>query len=289
MPLTRKRFLGLAGRGALGAAAYTTFGFLDRAEASSDCPAGTRTSTKRFLYRGSAVGFGGRITDPPLGVIPAQAATTLPPDGGNAEARVDGYGFHGIVYVNSAYSLVRGNPDLKGCRPVFRTVATATVNGLDVDGVVRADTIVASLESEQPEAGGELDMLPVGYFANLRIRGFAIDLRPHADLLKMRKKSEIDAYREKNREGIYVTALGGSQYVCSIFDDASVAAAIKGIPGVTALPGGRIHVDDFGDIAFGEFFVSADARRLTMMRIELASPPTGTMDFASVEGDGSPS
>jgi len=172
------------------------------------------------------------------------------------------------------------------------------VNGLDVDGVVRADTIVASLESEQPEEGAELEMLPVGYFANLRIRGYAIDPRPHGDLLKASRKSEIDRCLDHlfdpndsyNVQG-KATPIGRSRpkYLCSIFDDASIATAVNGIiPGARAFPGGRIHVDDLGDVYLGEFFVTGEARRLTMLRIELASPPTGTMDFASVEGDGSP-
>lgn len=345
MPLTRKRFLGLAGRGALGAAAYTTFGFFERTEAGEAVAgkpcAGMEVSKKRFLYRGNAVGIGGRIIDPPLGEIPAQAATSLPPDGGNAEARVEGYGFHGIVYVNSAFSVIRGNPDLKTvlgrCDKVFRTVTTATVNGLDVDGVVRADSIVASLESEQPEDETSLKMLTVGYFTNLRIKGYSVNPQPHSHLLTAAKKSEIDSCLDhlydpydpvneydpfdprfdqanpKRESPPKPTSIGYSKtrsprrgsYVCSIFDDQSIAndvAKIPGSAGVKALPGGHIRVRDFGDIYLGEFIVEGgekdddkkpdeyvpESRRLTMLRIVLASPPTGNLNFASVEGDGRP-
>jgi hypothetical protein len=306
MPLTRKRFLDLAGRGALGAAAYSTLGFLGRAEAggalNESCPPGTRPSDKRFIYRGSAVCVGGRITDPPHGEIPAQAATTLPPDGGYAEGLARDFNFHGIVAFTSARGLVRGNPDLKMCRPVFRTVATATVYGLDVDGVVTADTVVASLESEQPEDGVKLDMRPVSSFANLRLRGHQIALEPDPDLIALGTYPEICEYlRRPRRPHAPMPGHSESRYSYSIFDDDSIAAAVNAIEvgkgtnrRVTTRSadhtlGGHIHVDDFGDIYLGELFVDPEFRRLTTLRIVLGSPPSGVVDLASVEGDGRPS
>jgi len=327
MPLTRKRFLGLAGRGALGAAAYTTFGCFDRSDAGAPpdgkaCPPGTKVSELPFNYRGKAVGVRGEITDPLPGKSPDQkpekisdqAVVTLDQKGGHGEARVVDFRVQGIAYVNEAHSLVTGNPDLRidprdptQCQRVFRTVVTATVSGLEVDGVVRADTIVANLESEQPETKDiELEMLPVGYFANLRIRGYLVDLRYPADYLETlrtkRKKSEIDrgigdeVRKIESEMGAedgsvcgkhaYPRGLGEKEYVCSIFSDRSIRAAVKGIPGVSACRGGRIHVDNLGDIYLGQFSVEADLRKLTMLRVELASPPTGRLEFASVEGDG---
>jgi hypothetical protein len=190
---------------------------------------------------------------------------------------------------------------------VYRTVVTATVRGVDVDGVVRADSIVASLESEQPEEGDrELDMKPVGYFTNLRIRNYPIVLNP-ADhlktLLDSGKKSEIDkklsaevkvveseAAREPYTCGHEYPALGGSSYVCSIFSDKAIRAAVRGIPGVTACKGGRIHVDDLGDVYLGRLVVTQtkdeELRELTMLRVVLNSPPKGEADICGVVGDG---
>jgi hypothetical protein len=319
MSLTRKRFLGLAGRGALGAAAYSTFGFLDRCESATTGPCATKKpqATKRFLYRGSAVGVGGRISDPPLGEIPSQAATTLPIDGGTAEARVQGYGFHGIVSIDSAHSVIRGNPDLKtmgiDCADVFRTVTTSTVNGLDIDGVVRADSMAAVLESEQPDGGGQLNMVPVGYFNNLRIRGFKIEPKLHTHLLEFPTMDEVwkncyghlydpgrndyDPYDSSQREPPKPVpaertrlSSGGYQVACSIFEDDDLAAQIKPLNkyGIWYSHGGKIWIRDFGKLYLGEFFINADARRLTLLRVELNSPPSGEIAFASVEGDGRP-
>jgi hypothetical protein len=85
---------------------------------------------------------------------------------------------------------------------------------------------------------------------------------------------------------------------CSIFDDASIGAAVdllgkareKEHPGVERRPGGVIHVDDLGDIYLGQLSFERDPegeyRRLTMLRVVLGSPPSGDMSFGSVEGDG---
>jgi hypothetical protein len=330
MPLTRKRFLGLAGRGALGAAAYSTFGFLDRAEAGSGadgtpCPPEAKPPHLPFKYNGKAVGVRGMITDPPHGTIPPQAVVELDKAGGHKKAvMADGFDFKGILYVNDAYSLVTGNPDLKDCKPVFRTVVTSVVNGVDVDGVVRATSIVASLESQQPEKrvtdtdfckknpkNCPLEMLAVGYFDNLTIRGYPVKLGP-ADYLKSVRLATRDEFASgiatevkqinelMSKEGTkddhsrlghaYPEGLCGSEKnPCSIFSDISIKKAVAGIPGVTACTGGRIHVADLGDVILGRLVVEEDSRHLTMLRIEFNSPPSGWADMADVVGDGSPS
>jgi hypothetical protein len=243
----------------------------------------------------------------------------LEPGGGHAEKRLPEVKFPGIVYVSEATGLVTGNADYKkvsrtatgavakSCIGVYRTVVTATVRGVDVDGVVRADAIVASLESNQPELGDrELDMRPVGCFTNLRIGHYPIVLNPADHLKALRdfgKKSEIDAKLDAEVKGIeketarepytcghaYPT-LGGSRYVCSIFSDKAIRAAVKDIPGVTACKGGRLHVDDLGDVYLGRLVITRtgeeELRELTMLRVELNSPPEGEADICGVVGDG---
>jgi hypothetical protein len=329
MPLTRKRFLGIAGRGALGTAAYVVLGCPDgsaNGPAEDDCP---DLPSKPFKYKGSAFAMRGKIDMPLPGRDQAPPAkfdfplVELKPDGGHDEKRLAEVKFPGIVYISEATGLVTGNVDFKkapraatgaaagasakSCIGVYRTVVTATVRSVDVDGVLRADAIVASLESNQPELGDrELDMRPVGYFTNLRIKHHPIVLHP-ADHLKalqdFGKKSEIDKKldaevkeieKETAREpytcGHAYPTLGGSSYVCSIFSDKAIRAAVKGIPGVTACKAGRIHVDDLGDVYLGRLVVTQtkdeELRELTMLRVVLNSPPKGEADICGVVGDG---
>lgn len=335
MPLTRKRFLGFAGRGAIGAATYSTFGFLDRMVAASGSAGEpcTPPPTGKFAYKGRAVAVSGHIKE--YGKVSEQAVAVLDAEnGGHHEARVEGFAFHGVAFVDSAYSLVTGNPDCRtdpaspASKPVFRTTVSSTVTGLDVDAVVRADMIVANLESQQPPVpGGELDMLPIGYFTNLRIRNHRIDLHPPglrreglsgeaareaergdylATLMTIGTWSKIDkplqaevaeharpdpstanARRCQVAEHGY-PQLGGASYQASIFSDRSILRAVKDVPGVTACRGGLIHVADLGDIYLGTYVVEKDLRTLTMLRVVLKSPPSGEMSFASVQGDGRP-
>jgi hypothetical protein len=251
------------------------------------------TEESGFIYRASGVGVGGRITDPPHGDIPAQASAALPPDGGRAEARVSGYNFEGILDVAAAYTVITGNPGLKDGQPIHRTVTTTTVEGLNVRGVVTANTVVAQLISEQPAGSGDLRMRPVGHFTNLRIKGVQLDPKPHQGLLSSELKSEIDRflkdlYDPYRAESLASRTEPSPQYLCSLFDDNSIKDPLKGVPGVEVSAGGTIHVKDFGTIYVGQFLVEAKSRRLTMLRIVLGSPPSGPLNFCSVEGNGSP-
>jgi hypothetical protein len=182
---------------------------------------------------------------------------------------------------------------------------------------------VANLESQQPgmsvaehpKVPFALDMRAMGYFVNLRIRDYRVgDLGPD-DYLKCvakGKKAEIDQeivneVKEIERrmtrdvkEGdnvcrlghVYPEGLGGSRYYCSIFRDDAIKRVVQGIPGVTACTGGRVHVKDLGDIYLGRYFLEKvgeeEIRHLTMLRIDLASPPTGWTELSRVVGDGKP-
>jgi hypothetical protein len=47
-----------------------------------------------------------------------------------------------------------------------------------------------------------------------------------------------------------------------------------------------VTVPDFGRIFFGEILITAAARRLTMLRLELGSPHGGDVAFAEVDTNG---
>ena len=52
--------------------------------------------------------------------------------------------------------------------------------------------------------------------------------------------------------------------------------------------GCRIEVPDFGVVTLGEYVVAGDARRLTMLRVDMGSPVAGRFTAGAVEGDGHP-
>jgi hypothetical protein len=331
MRLTRKRFLELAGMGALGAATYR---FFDSRVDAQDTPRYPCELPKgNFTYRGRAVAISGHTKE--HGRLSEQAVAVLDAEnGGHHEGRIEGLAFHGVVFVDTAYSLVTGNRDCatdpadRAKKGVFRSTVSCRVNGLDIDGVVRADTIVANLESAQPpEHGRPLEMLPVGYFTNLRLRGYPIELQhpvrkpnPGArgpetgdylpTLLTLKTWRELETALPKEMSDVErETAAEAAtdkgpprcsdpahayrqptekKYETSIFSDRAIRRAVKDIPGVVTCRGGLIHVEDLGDVYLGSYVVEPELRTLTMLRVVLKSPPSGEFMGASVQGDGRP-
>jgi len=258
----------------------------------------------KFLYRGSAVGFGGQMTRPVVDAPPAQAATTLPTVGGYASALVQDYvyryGGAELVSFRAASSQVVGNADPDG--RVHSTLVSCRVEGLRVLGdLITADAVVGQLTSHHPmDRSGSLPMLPeCSGFWNLRIQGRPLDPKMHPLLLEKATKPEVDKVcRELRFDG--QTARAGDPTVFSIFDERSLPRERK-VPfrgGLSIGPwdlkeakiesGWRIDIPGFGKVYLGEYLVFEDHRVLMMMRLELGSPAEGLLALGVVEGNGRP-
>src|SRR5258708_275212 len=132
---------------------------------------------KRFLYHGEAVAASGVIRLPFEEVIDIQASVALPMEGGYGSARVEGFKYRELLSFASAHSVVIGAYSEKD--KAWQTLATTTIEKLDVMGVVTADRIVARITSKHPKNGDEPSIIPLGSsFENLRIAGVrvAVDL-----------------------------------------------------------------------------------------------------------------
>ena len=53
------------------------------------------------------------------------------------------------------------------------------------------------------------------------------------------------------------------------------------------ISGHSVHVKDFGTVFFGEMLITGHTRRLTMVRMQLGSPESGSIAFGEVETNGS--
>lgn len=307
MVLTRKQFLDVAGRGALGAAAYSSLGFLGRAEGGEarEGAASAGTSEREFSFHASASALGGLITRPFNEVIEVQAASALTRVGGYDSARVENFRYREFVSFKSGHTQVVGSEHTE-CdqRKVHETLASAVVEGLDILSMVTADRVVARLTSRRPVDAPitePLSMLPVGsYFENLRIAGVPIQMKIHDRLVKCDTKPAI----ERERDYFYDPDEGGrmssqERLRLSIFEDSGLldeAEDIKGqkggrrerIPGATTNKGCRIVIPGFGKIYLGEFFAEPHSRELSMIRVELGSPEAGKIVVCGVQGDGRP-
>src|SRR5581483_4186550 len=109
-----------------------------------------KNEPKRFLFRAHAVALSAHIRSPHYDHLPPDVSLALPISGGTGSKRMEKIRFRDIISVESASVHVAGvshrNGD--GVAEKHSTLATATIEGLDILGVVKADRIVARLASE---------------------------------------------------------------------------------------------------------------------------------------------
>jgi len=224
---------------------------------------------RRFFYHAFGVGLGGRITRPCCELIEAQAATALPSVGGYASSHVDGYRFRDIVSVRSARSFAVGSQAEDGS---FNTSITVTVEGLNILGVITAESITARLASRHPKGIDEPVITAIGSeFRNLRIAGDLIDVQIDHDLF----------FQERNHASFKDA---GARLVPK---ENWLESASKGMVMTSLVKRYSIPVPSVGTVFLGEILASGYARRLTMVRVAMGSPVAGDLEVASGEDNGS--
>src|SRR5262249_39299509 len=131
---------------------------------------------ERFRYHAFTTGVSGHITLPFDEIIPVQASIALPESGGFGTANSERFSFHDILSFESASAVVAGS--FSPTDKTFDAVATVTVKGLNILGMVTADQVVARMASAHPEDPTKgHSITPLGsYFVNLRIAGHLIEL-----------------------------------------------------------------------------------------------------------------
>jgi hypothetical protein len=268
---------------------------------------------ERFQYNASAVGAAGRIVVPFDEIIPIQASSALPETGGFGTARVERFQFRDIFSFHAATAVVSGSYTRNRS---FDTLATVSIEGLNLLGMVTADRIVARLSSSYSEDGNEHSITPVGsYFENLRIAGCPVKLRLATDTFSRFDTFDKvkEAYRE-NRDGFRgqfnkLTLVGQRDSVpekirkylpwCSLTAGeeipethniiaCSLVSEMEGLGPEVKVYGHVIHVPGFGSIRLAELKITKCASRLTMLQMELGSPTTANLTTGGVETNGSP-
>jgi hypothetical protein len=268
---------------------------------------------ERFRYHARAFGVTIDVKLPFDATAPVQAALDLAPEGGFDNTSVLNYNFRDIVFFSSATTVVAGSQsDTDG---TFDSLATTTIEGFNVLGVVTADKIVSRITAIHPQEGGPPTILPTGsHFENLRIAGHPVTIDLATDTFtRLGTAQQIrDAYRE-NKEGFRdefhaLTQLGKESSIVerlqSYFPWKSHkptgelperegeirCGLVRGISGLSSdIPchGNTIYVRGFGVIRLAEIVISDSLRRLTMIDIDLGSTPKGHVSGGGVEGNGS--
>jgi len=223
---------------------------------------------RRFFYHAFGVGVGGRITRPCCQLIDAQAMTALPSIGGYASSRLDGFRFMDIVSVRSARAYAVGSQAEDGS---FNTSVTVTVEGLNILDVITAESITARLASRHATADSEPVITAVGSeFRDLRIGGEPVSLQINSQpLFDERPFSAFKDEPSQKRAEPWLVSKDGQRMLGSIVTPHAIV-----VPSV-------------GTVFLGEIFLSANTRRLTMVRVAMGSPVAGDLEVASGDVNGS--
>lgn len=215
-------------------------------------------SESRFQFGAEGVAIGGYLERPVDELIESQAATTLSPVGGYGSARVDNFRYRELISVKSARTVVAGRGALQHDSPVFSTLATTIVEGLDIMGVVTADRVVARLTITQRDGALPEFSVEGSHFQGLRVKGEAIS--PGASFGRL-KPHDSDQQR---------------------FRSVSLATIL----GMQDTHGNAISIPDFGTIYLAEVVSAYHTAHLTMIRVEFGCAVEGTTAVCAVGGQG---
>jgi hypothetical protein len=272
------------------------------------------SSSRVFYYHADASPLGGYITHPFESVVPSQASSSLAPAGGYIAASVDHVHHHGIVSCKHAYSHISGAAR-KGSGG-WATHVTSVVEGLNVQEVVTADRIVASLAVDHPHRGYIPEVTLVGtQFVNLRIAGRLVAPVLDLDLFCESRQAGSNGEKEERHKPwpedpcFLDKAIRQSSTIAAIRDApdwlkkrydwveheeerrkkgyvlCSLVKEVKEAEPETAF-GHVVHVPGFGNVFLGELIVDQSSFRLTMLRIEMGCLAHGTLSFTTASSNG---
>ena len=267
------------------------------------------SKTKAFYYHADASALGGLLQHPIQQTISAAGSVSLAPAGGSSTQQLGAFQIHGAVALSGALVSASGT-EHEGSG--WRTVVTATIEGLNLFEVVTADRLVAQLSVLHPKNGSEaLISLNGTKFENLRLNGELI--QPVIDRRLLTGKPADDGTQSMPLGGIPFTdmlwvaeeqffalkqsgveklgarfaysnpaedLLRKGSALCSLVQTVQVKAPAQSYCHI-------INVPDFGNIFLGELMVSPYSAQLTMLRVEMGSMADGTVTAGTVFSNGS--
>ncbi len=269
----------------------------------------------RFRFKGTAYAAAGVLTTPFREIIHTQAASALADIGGYGSARAENFSHRNILRFDAAHTEVTGSrTHLDGPSPTHATLVKATVEGLDIMGMITADRIVANLVStyvQGPDAEPAVNLIG-SRFENLRIGGIPVKVCLNLDVLD--KHPHHRSLREAYRNNPSVRDLfgdddlkrrhAGAPAEVKEFLDAPPAddSEMPHYNGVSTLSivrrlepecnafecfGHVIHIPGFGTIRLGEVRICKLTRQLTMLQFRLGCPVEGDGRVCGVDDGGS--
>lgn len=277
----------------------------------------------RFIYRGNAVGAAGHIEKPDDTILWVQGASSLPVIGGYARSAGERVNFPEYLTVENTKTETNGAYSER--EKAFRTIATSSVQRVNITKRLQVDLLEATLISSHPVDGREPTIVPGGtVIKNMRIDGYPVNVKidiefftKYCTMSSLSKAyADDDAFFKRYGKRFWsrdpqsppppVTPPPAKAAKGPSGKDASKQAA----PGKRQIPtvagyvlcsvvhevqtdhpkitvdGHVLTLPGFGRIFLGELLVTGVSRRLTLLRAKLGSPVTGDIACAEVENNG---
>ena len=245
-----------------------------------------------FQYRANGLALAGQLSQPSNETLLAQAACVLTPIGGVGSAELLDF----TSATPKAVSFTRAATYVSGALDadqVHRTSVRVTIEGLDVaDGLVTADRIEAVLASDHAVGTLEPNITPTFAAVGLKVLGqpftprFQNILRDHTSVSALSstlKKKGAPALADPGGKALSA-ALAGKWSRTSTFQSWQATD-----PGIAAEPGGGacgLRIPGRGTLFLGDYLISTDSRRFTVLRVELEGSFEGTIVVAYLETNG---
>ena len=277
---------------------------------------------KSFFYHVHGSALGGVIKWPgEYDIDGSRSATSLPITGGRNLAKAEPFKLvHKdnakqteveILTHTGASTEVSGHQASDGS---FHSEVTSTVEGLNVNGVLTADKIVAHLKSVHKGDNGEGCIITKGSdFVGLKINGAEVKVDLDHDLFSecdtkekfCKKHKQDEQFRHKvckqflwgefdpdtpdfiKERYSWVTPPGSMPESRGVIP-CTIVKSISTKASGTTVHGNVLVVENFGKIFLGEILMIENMRRLTMMRLELGSPVGGTVIICGGDNNGTP-
>jgi hypothetical protein len=267
---------------------------------------------RRYVFRGHACGVSGQIRRPAHHVLPVQGVSALPVTGGLSESSVghkrlnDWVSFDAIStfahgdYVNGEAGVATTRGEIAFDAAPVRTRIAASVHGLTILGRVHVAHAAIGIISDSSASQEE----PLIHLEGNVIEGVRIDDA------KLKITLAEGFYRECNtrkklaarhaagltpEHAVLLMSLDGSAAPPAKFPEARGTVKCTLVQkiewdgpahGTAQILGHAVYVPGFGRLYFGEMYISAESRRLTMLRFQLGSDQGGEVVVA--EGENGP-
>ena len=273
---------------------------------------------RRFVFRGNAAAYGGRIYRPNDIIIEAKGASSLPVAGGRSTSRLAPTRFGDVMRVGRASTLAEGFFDdvqqaiaLTHHKIPEDTLTTSTVVSAELEALVvgfkpkmTIERMQATMRGRSPVGSREPGIpLEKALITGVSIDGHKLNVELETELFqRYDTRSKLVAAADDPK---FVRAYGACLFMSNPAGDRKADAprrlesggtihativkslrwAGKPYPGAT-IDGHTVKVPELGLVFFGELLITGTSRRLTLARFELGSRDGGYASAVDVDANG---